>query len=154
MLALSPLGARGKHVKLASPKASERIALIPQRPTGPHRSAPPALQGPPGAARLKMRDDASRRISARVPLASRRPQAPPQRGKLLFSCESQELFFLFGLAQILRFTRNLRFLASSRDLGRPPRGASSGLLIALRGSQRNRANSRRAAQTLKKDSSP
>ena len=54
----SPLGARGGHVKLASPKASKRIAWIPQRPKGPHRSAPPGLQGLPGAARRKMRDDA------------------------------------------------------------------------------------------------
>ena len=58
MKAPYPLGALGEHVNFARPKASKRIAWIPQRPKGPRRSAPPGLQGLPGAARLKMRDDA------------------------------------------------------------------------------------------------
>ena len=46
-----------------SPGASRRAAAIPQGPHGPRRSAPPGLQAPLWAARLKMRDDA---ISSRV----------------------------------------------------------------------------------------
>ena len=66
-----PLGAPEEHVNFASPKAPKRIALIPQRPNGPRRSAPPGLQGPPGAARLKTQP--LRRPSALLPARPPRP---------------------------------------------------------------------------------
>ena len=42
-----PLGALGAPGKFASPGPSRRTAAIPQGPSGPGRSAPPGLQGPP-----------------------------------------------------------------------------------------------------------
>ena len=142
------------------PGASRSAAANPLGPRGPCRSAPPELLGLLWATRLEMRDDASRRISAGGSLASppcreglSNPLPAslglPQGFTMLSVCHKwpYRAFGLSGLGFLCseRFAaENLCFLASSRDLGRPPPGASSRPLAGSRGSQSNRADSRRA----------
>ena len=116
--------------------------MIPKGPSAPRLSAPPGLQGLLWATRRKKRDDAFPRGS----LATRLPPPRPPQG-FLSVCRKP---FCFSP----RAAGNLRFFSPSRVLKAPPPDAAPGLLSASRGSQTNRANSRRTLQTLRKASSP